>query len=45
MQMLSEDKELWSIVSGMKVKLTNNFVKWEKRNKKARTFIIMGFRV
>jgi len=30
MQMLLEDKELWSIVSGTKVKLVSNFVKWEK---------------
>jgi hypothetical protein len=45
MQMLLEDKDLWSIVLRTKVKSTSNFVEWEKRDKKARTFIIMGFRV
>jgi hypothetical protein len=42
MQMLLKDKELWSIVLGTKVKLTCNFVEWEKRDKKARTSIFMG---
>ncbi len=42
MQMLLKDKECWSIVSGTKVKLTSNFIKWEKKDRKARTFIIMG---
>jgi len=42
MQMLLADKELWSIVSRTKVKSVSNFVKWEKRDKKARTFIVMG---
>ncbi len=40
--MLLEDKELWSILSRTKVKSTSNFVEWEKRDKKARTFIFMG---
>lgn len=42
MQMLLEDKELWSILSRMKVKSTSNFVEWEKIDKKARTFMVMG---
>jgi hypothetical protein len=30
------------LVSKMEVKPTNNFIEWEKIDRKARTFIIMG---
>jgi hypothetical protein len=30
------------LVSKMEVKPTNNFTKWEKIDKKARTFMVMG---
>jgi hypothetical protein len=42
MQMLLKNKECWSIVLRTKVKLTNNCIKWEKKDRKATTFIIMG---
>ncbi len=42
MQMLLEDNKLWNIVSKAYVKPVSNFVEWEKRDKKARTIIVMG---
>ncbi len=42
MQMLLEDKELPNIVLGGKVKPTRDFADLEKRDRKARTFIVMG---
>lgn len=42
MQMLLEDKELPNIVLGVKVKPARNFADLEKRDMKARTFIVMG---
>jgi hypothetical protein len=40
--MLLEDNKLWNIVSKAYVKPVSNFVEWEKRDKKARTIIVMG---
>jgi hypothetical protein len=40
--MLLENNELWSIVLRTKVKLANNFTRWEKKNRKARNFNVMG---
>jgi hypothetical protein len=42
MQMLLEDKELWNIVSGIEAKLKQDFANWETKDRKARTFIVMG---
>jgi hypothetical protein len=39
-QTLLENKEFWSIVSWIELILVRDFAKWEKRNRKARTFII-----
>jgi hypothetical protein len=40
--MLLEDKELWNIVLGIEAKLGRDFANWEKKDRKARTFIVMG---
>jgi hypothetical protein len=42
MQILSEEKIIWGIVSEIEVKLATNFANWEKKDSKARTFIMMG---
>jgi hypothetical protein len=42
MQILFEDKKLWNIVSKAYVKPISNFVKWDKKHKKAKTIIVMG---
>ncbi len=40
--MLFKDKKLWNVVSRTNVKLLDNFAKWEKRDMKAKTIIVMG---
>jgi hypothetical protein len=40
--MLFKDKEVWNLVSRTNVKLVGNFAKWEKRDMKAKTIIVMG---
>jgi myo-inositol catabolism protein IolC len=40
--MLFKNKKLWNIVPKAYVKPTSNFAECEKRNKKARTIIVMG---
>jgi hypothetical protein len=42
MQILLEGKELPNIVLGVKVKPARDFADLEKRDRKARTFIVMG---
>jgi hypothetical protein len=42
MQILFEDKKLWNIVSKTYVKPISNFVEWDKKDKKAKTIIVMG---
>jgi hypothetical protein len=42
MQMLLKDNKRWNIMSKAYVKPTSNFVDWEKRDRKAKTIIVMG---
>jgi hypothetical protein len=42
MQILLEEREFWGIVSRIEVKIATNFTNWEKKDRKAKTFIMMG---